>query len=551
MKNILFIFLILFSVPAFAQEGELPDEQIIIQKDKKIVLPELAKPAEKVTLSLKPLPKINQKYSYREFSLSLPLLNPKPAAPSLRPEAESPVGEGYVRLGGGNYASTLFDGFYNSGRRKDYSYEVFARHLASASGPVSHSGFSNNELGARAKYFTNAFNLSGGLAYKRDRYNFYGFDRDVFPSRGNDSTRQVFQNIWFQLNLERNKKNSPLHYNVGLGLGNISDRFKASESEASLDITGKYRLSDSSSVGLFSDFMLAKRADSADQNRSLIRFQPHFRFGLKGFWFEAGFQLAVANEPVLNEAGRTGSNKASLHLFPQLRLGQTLIKDKLSAYAGLGGGMQKRTLRTGLGVNPFLAPDVHLRFENQRYSIYAGLRGNSGGRFSYHSQFMYESLNNQAFMINNPGRQEQFLLVYDSSATGRITWETEAVFDLNAQTRAGIRFMLFGYQVKSLEKPWHAPGSMISCFGRYALNEKITLSGEFYYMGGMRALNSQSLESESLKALADLNVKGEYFFKKRYSGFVSVHNLLNNRNERFLYYPTQGFRIMLGASAAF
>ena len=70
-------------------------------------------------------------------------------------------------------------------------------------------------------------------------------------------------------------------------------------------------------------------------------------------------------------------------------------------------------------------------------------------------------------------------------------------------------------------------------------------------MDGIRALNPTSLEPENLKALADLNVKGEYFFKKRFSAFISLHNLLNNRNERFLYYPTQGFRVMLGASAFF
>jgi hypothetical protein len=77
------------------------------------------------------------------------------------------------------------------------------------------------------------------------------------------------------------------------------------------------------------------------------------------------------------------------------------------------------------------------------------------------------------------------------------------------------------------------------------------LSGEFYYMGGLRGLNPETAETEKLKGLADLNLKGEYFFKKRYSGFVSVHNLLNNRNQRFLYYPTQGFRVMVGATAVF
>jgi hypothetical protein len=77
------------------------------------------------------------------------------------------------------------------------------------------------------------------------------------------------------------------------------------------------------------------------------------------------------------------------------------------------------------------------------------------------------------------------------------------------------------------------------------------LSGEFYYMGGLRGFNWKTAETEKLKGLADFNLKGEYFFKKRYSAFLSVHNLLNNKNQRYLYYPTQGLRIMVGASVVF
>ncbi len=551
MKNLLFFLLFICPLVIFAQEGELPDEQIIIQKDKKIILPEVAKPSEKVTLTLKPLPKVKQKYSYREFSLVLPLLDPKLNAPVLKPEIEKAVSQGYVRLGAGNYGSSLLDAFYNSGRRKDYSFGVYAKHLASANGPVSHSGFSNNELGASAKYFTNSFNLSGGLTYNRDRYNFYGYDREAYPSRGKDSTRQVLQSVWFQLNLERIKKNSPLTYNVGLGVGNISDRFKASESEVVIDFNGKYKIKDSSGIVLFSDVSLAKRTDNFNQNRSLFRIQPQYHFAWKGFQFDAGFQVALANESELTEEGKIGPSKGTAHFYPQLKVEQNVFQEKLSVFAGLGGGMQKRTLRTNLAVNPFLAPDVNLRFENQRYSLFLGVKGNLNGNLSYNSRILFENLKNQAFMINQPGLQEKFDLVYDSSNTRRFSWETEGIYDLSEATKIGLRLAFFSYGLKSLDKPWHAPGSTISIFGRQAINEKVVLSSEFYYMGGIRALDPENLESKSLKALADLNLKGEYFFKKRFSGFVMIHNLLNNKNERFLHYPTQGFRLMIGASAHF
>jgi hypothetical protein len=550
LKRIFILFSLVVSYQVQAQEGELPEEQILIQKDKKIVLPEVGKPLEKVTISLKPLPKVKQKYSYREFSLLLPLLDPKLNPPALKNEPEAPVKEGFVRLGAGNYASTLLDAFYNSGKQKDYAYGVFLKHQASTNGPVSNSGYSNNEAGAYGKYFTPGFTLGGGLTYGRGRYNFYGYDQEKFKGRNTDSIKQVIQQVWFHLDLENIKKNKPVNYRAGLGIGNISDRFKASESEIMLDFDGKYRIGDSSSIRLFSDLSLLKRTDSSSVNRSLWRIEPVYRFGYKGFQINAGFQVSVANEPELKEEGLSKS-KSTFHIHPQLGIQQNIFESKLVAFAGVKGGMNKRTLRSSLDANPFLAPNVYLRHENQLFNFYLGVKGQYKGQVQYRTQVSFEKLNQQAFFINGEERREQFEIVYDSNSTRRFTWETEVVYDIGSKTRAGFRYAFIKYGLGTLKEPWHAPNSVVTLFGRQAISEKIMLSGEFYYMGGLRGLNPETAETEKLKGLADLNLKGEYFFKKRYSGFVSVHNLLNNRNQRFLYYPTQGFRVMVGATAVF
>ncbi|HOY94883.1 MAG TPA: hypothetical protein PK509_04040 [Catalimonadaceae bacterium] len=551
MKKILFLFCIVLSFQATAQEGELPAEEIYVIKNKKNILPEVGKPQEKVTLSLKPLPKVKQKYTYKEFSLLLPLLDPKLNPPVLKTEKEESAKEGYLRLGAGNYGSTLLDAFYNSGRQKDYAYGVFLNHQASANGPVSKSGYSNNEAGAYGRYFTPNFTLGGGLAYNRGRYNFYGFDRDSSNELSSDSTKQIIQSVWFNLGLENNKKNKPVSYKAGLGIGNISDRFKASESEISLDFNGRYKIKDSSSVDVMTDLSLVKRTDSSSVNRSLWRIEPVYRFGFKGFQVHAGIQVSVANEPEVQETGAYSGSKSSFHIHPILGLQQNIFESKLIAFAGVRGGMNKRTLRSTLEANPFLAPDVYLRHENQLFNFYLGLKGQMKGQWNYRTQISIEKLNQQAFFVNSEERQEQFEVVYDSSSTRRFTWETEAIYDLGTKTRAGIRYAFIKYGLDKLNEPWHAPNSVLTIFGRQQISEKIMLSGEFYYMGGLRGFNWKTAETEKLKGLADFNLKGEYFFKKRYSAFLSVHNLLNNKNQRFLYYPTQGLRIMVGASVVF
>lgn len=552
MRKLLVLALLCFAHASFAQEGELPEEQIIIQKDKKIVLPEVTKPQEKVSLMLKPLPKVVQKYTYKDFALTLPPLDPKLKAPVFRNEPEPSVKQGFVKVGFGNYGSTLLDAYYNSGREKDYAYGVYLKHNASANGPVAKSGFSNNELGAYGKYFTPSFTLSGDLNYNRSRYNFYGYDRERFTSRGTDSIRQIFQSVLFNLQLENNQKKKALNYRVGMNVGRIGDSYKASESEIGFDVNSRYKITDSSSITLFSDLSLAKRADSANQNRSLWRVRPLYNFSWKGFSIQAGLQFALDNEPEIVPGSITYKEKSRTHLYPHLALQQQIAGPAFVAYAGVEGGMVKRTLRTQLDVNPFLAPNVYLRHENQLLNFYLGVKGNVKDKLQYHSGVSFEQLKNQAFFLNDFTRREQFVLVYDSAKTRRFTWETQALYDVGKNTKAGLTFSMFSYGVsKQLKEPWHAPHSLVSAFVRQSLNENLMLSGEIYYLGGLKALNPETLETEKLKGLVDFNLKGEYFFKKRFSAYLSVHNLLNNKNQRYQYYPTQGIRVMVGATAAF
>ena len=548
LKNPIICFLISCTLPAWGQEGELPEEvQVVIKNNKNIVLPEVQKPAEKVLLTLKPLPKIAQKYSYKDFTVTLPLLDPKLKPPVLRNEPVPEVRNGYIRLAGGNLGSTLLDAWYNSGREKDYAYGAYIRHNASARGPVENSGFSQNTLGAYGKYFTSGFNLSGGLDYNRSRYNFYGYDQEADKDRSEDEVKQIFQSILFRLDLEKAKRSKHFNYQGGLTVGNFSDRFKASESEIGLNFNGTYSIKDSSFVRILTDVSILKREDSTTQNRTLWRLQPTYHFGYKGFQVEAGFQASFDSEPELKDGAY--QNATRFHFHPQLHIQQKIFENMLIGYTGIAGGITKRTLRTSTEINPFLAPMVYLRHENQLLNFYLGLKGQWTGKLQYHTQLSFETLSNQAFQVSDSLAREKYNLVYDNNNTRRFTWETEALYDFSVKTRAGLRFSLLSYGVKSLPEPWHAPHTLFTVFARQYLSDEILLSSEFYYMGGLKAFNPETAETEKLKGMADLNLKGEYFFKKRFSAFVSAHNILNNKNQRFLFYPTQGFRIMVGLSA--
>lgn len=546
------VALALSALPASAQEGELPEEQILIQKDRKIVLPEITKPQEKVLTTLKPLPKLEQKYSYRDFVTPLPQIDPKMQAPAFRPEPESELRKGYVRIGGGNYQSTALDAWYNSGRRKDLAYSVFLHHLASGSGPVSNSGFSNNAVGLNATYFTPSFTLDGSLRYNRDRFNFYGYDQERYSTRKDDSTKQVFQSVWFQMNMQsRARNNSKLSWRTGLALGNISDHFKASETEVIADGSGRYQIGDSSSVHLFTDFSLLKRTDSAEQSRVAWRLQPEYRFGFKGFQIQAGFQMSVLSEPVMQDNGEL-KQTSSFHLHPRLNVELALMQEKLRAFGGISGGINRRSLRNVVEQNPFVAADVYLRHENQLLDVYIGLKGAYKSMLQYHSRFSFEKLNQLAFFGNTGSvLTDKFAIGYDSGSTRRISWETEAVYDPGRGYRAGLRFVYYSYTMSKLQEAWHLPRTRLTAFGSVQPMKNLTISSEIFLLSGIRAFNPRSLSTENLPAIVDVNLRGEYRIKTRYAAFLELNNILNNKNPRFLFYPNQGFRLMIGGSVLF
>jgi outer membrane receptor protein involved in Fe transport len=49
----------------------------------------------------------------------------------------------------------------------------------------------------------------------------------------------------------------------------------------------------------------------------------------------------------------------------------------------------------------------------------------------------------------------------------------------------------------------------------------------------------------------DVNVKAEYAVFDRLSAFLALNNLLNQKYQRFLYYPSRGLTVMLGATYSF
>jgi hypothetical protein len=524
-----------------SEDGEIRDAEVIIEKNRNIELPEANRNFEKISIPVKQGTTQPQQYNYNPYKATLEPIMPKVRALVMKQDPLKKLYSNYIEAGLGNYGTTYLQGLYNSKREENYSYGVQLKHLASARGPVdgTNSGTSENLANIYGNYFSKHVIAGGSLGYQRDRYSFYGYDRSIEkPSK--DSIMQVFQTFKVRATLENANKKSPFHYNTGIGYSIFTDRFDAREDEFSFDLNSKYSLKSGSAIILNADIALTERSDSAKQNRNFVAVRPAYVHQQDNFVVTAGANIAYENDSV--------ANSNNIHIYPNINVDFGILPERVTAYAGVTGDMQKNTLRSFAQGNPFLAPDVKLLHTNKMLELYGGIKGNIANKVVYNTRLAFQNFRNMPFFINSLPDSSKFVITYDNGTTTVLNFLGEVSYQHAETFRIGLSSEFFNYNVSNLQKPWHRPAFKGGLITSYNLRNKIFFHNNIYYNSSIFALNPNTKEAVKLDGILDWNFKVDYSFSERISAFVSLDNILSQKNPRYLYYPTRGRMIMLGAT---
>ena len=533
------------------ENGEIEEAEIVIEKDRVIVLPEAQRNFDKITNPVKQVEKTPLTYSVKEYPMQLPPIEARVRMVALKQEPLDKLYNTYIKTGLGNLGTTNLDVHHNSKRTKDYAYGLNFNHFASARGPVSKSGWSHNNLGAYSKYFTDAFTLTGGLTYDRQRYNFYGFDRSVGEEPDIDSIRQVFNTIGFNTLMESANAKAKFKYKGGFDFISLSDNYNARETEMLIHANGTYDLKGADKIEVQTSFSLSKIQDSASLSRNLVQIRTYYHTNFGALKLVGGFNIALENDPEFSKSDTVFSFKSEnrFHIYPHLFVSYPLNERKFTAYALLTGDMQKQNLRQFLTTNPFLAPNVILLHTNKLLELKAGVSGMLTDKVFGGASVSYQNLRNQAFFVNDHEQDStQFVTVYERGKAALIHLNTELGYDNGKDLRSALQLNYYNFNLDELKAPYHFPTLRVDYYLSYTLMEKITIRPEIYFYNGMKALTGEGQEV-SIKGFTELNLKLDYRFSGRFSAFVNGLNLMNQRNPRFLYYPTRGILVMGGVKA--
>ncbi|SET39654.1 TonB-dependent receptor [Hymenobacter actinosclerus] len=551
--------LLTVAVPAFearAQKtrGTIEDAEIEIVKERVNELPTATRNFEKVKIEAPAKTTTAPAYTYPDFRLPADKLNPTVRVLTIRQEQLPELTGNYLKAGIGNYGTAYGRAYLHNTRSENASYGLDFKHLSSSRGPVDreNSRQSQTSLGLNGETYSGPLVLGAKVNLGRERYNFYGYNRNVIELPKSDSLKQVFKRAGVLVYARNRARDAAFQYDVGLGYNYWSDAFKASESNLYATVRSTYKLTETSQVRVDGDLSFISHKDAVTDTRPFFQVTPAFETTLNRLNLRVGATLGYT--------GDTITDARQFNVLPALRAAYTVTEDKFVVYAGLGGGLQRVTLYDLSTENPWLAPNVRVADTRRGPTLYFGFDATPARALEVKARVTLSNDRNLYFYNNSALDTTKFDLVYDKKSTQLFNLHGEVVYNAAEQLRLGLKADYNGYNVKTLAQPFHRPKFQSTLFGSYNFYDKLRVGLELYtlsasYGSGRRAGSfpggSLNREPRLTDTVIDLNLRGDYQLTEQFSVFLMGNNLLGRSNMQYLNYPVKGINVLGGVSYQF
>jgi len=526
--------------------GDIENTEIVIEKNKKIVFPEIQKKFEKIVLPQKKVNTDPKEYQFKELQAPVADIDTKIKISTIKDDMAAKNKMNYVRGGLGNYLTTYLEGQLLMKNNPSYQVGLHARHFGSILGPVANSLTSSNAVEANAKYFFPKAVLSASAEYARTVVNYYGYNQSAInndDSKLKDSIYQVYQQFGIRTELTQVDTLTKIQYNLKANYFQFGNRYKNSENEFEIAGTAAYELDKSSKLRIGTHVSATSYADAKESlGRYLFTIRPEYERKLLGdkLIVRGGLNFAYENDTLAN------SNRA--HIYPVLNAEYQLLS-KLNLYAGLDGGMEKNLYRTFVNQNPFLGLTPTLLHTNKAYEFYAGLRGNITNTIHFKTTLSYIAYQNLSFYVNKATDNSKFDIHYDNAKV--VKWKTELGYEPLQTVKLGLRATYFNYQTDTLRQAWHRPTFDATAYASYNMFNKIWFTTEIYYMAGIKAKDVKTGTQINLNDIVDINISANYKINDRFSVFAYFYNILSQNYQRYYLYPSKGITVMGGLAFTF
>jgi len=540
MRNILLTLSgVLFALCATAQVGEVTTEEIIVEKEKEIILPR----ADKLYMPVD-APNIQRDSLRLNFQIPGPNFNISPFSPEVKPAVyqlnNEPVGyQNYVKAGYGSYGSPLVSAFvgHNADRFKIggwFYHESFAkgavRDAESASGMTRLDVFSDIPLGNWA--------VRPSVGWQADAFRFFGYgsDDDRISEDANTINRiklgvkleETQSNEWsFQLN--------PVFYSTNLSLA--GEGVENAENYFDLSADGAYQFDSTLAAG--ADFQLGAISFESGSTiqRNFVRVNPWLGFKKDDLYIQAGIELANTNDTLVSGT--------SSYFYPDISLEWSGLNN-WSVFGGVRGYLNPVTYRSLSQQNRFLDDSLTLSHENVKTDFFGGIRGSITPQLSVETGVSVSSVEYLSFMAPSVNDSARFSLLVDEAPVTVFNWNGKINFSPTDLTQIHLRADVYQYGVDTFAEAWHRPEFKLSAGWYQQYSERFNTRLNVVSLGGITAPEPTTFEAITLDPIFDVSLEANYKISDHAGAFVQLQNLLGSEYERYINYPNRSISFRLG-----
>ncbi len=554
-----FFLLTAMSTAAWAQP-DLPSEEVEVIK---IFEAQLAE-SEKVPV-LPEMPVVDSSIAKQTYDVEPKSIDVDYPAPRLKPithktDEEIPdIYKAYLKLGGGLPKSLYGEGAFNTIAKLseksalDVGLNLFHHQADFSSGQVENQRFGLTKAAGKATYYSDqGFAVGGNIGYTNNRQSYYGynFDPKLDIIYGDGVEPEEVRQTYGIFDLGGKIFNSvqtagDINYSAGFDLYAMGDDISAANEfgfDLKLKATKWIRGKHSFDIGLRTDFTNFSVSGS-DQKLNNFSLSPAFTYHGNSFKIKAGVNLMSSDDEYFP--------------FPDAEVVVNITGNELAFYTGVTGDLQKNTFRSLTTYNPYIytgLPDGSLK-NTKYYHVYAGVKG-SLKMFEYMIQGGYKPTNDLALYyyrhLSNDVYSD-FDVVYDDWNVINIRASLKATLLKNLTLTGTFSQNIFDGSNSVEYKAWHLPALDVNVLAVYTTSDnKLRAKAQLNLQNGVPANDIGGLNRwTELNGLYDLSVGAEYWFLKKFGAFLEVNNLLNNKRERWIYYPTYGVNFLGGITARF
>ena len=444
----------------------------------------------------------------------------------------------YVKVGFGNLSTPYIDAAVSFGDGKKSLVNLYGNYISSK-GKITNQNFSELELKGTGSYFTAKNETYGSAGINARQYYQYGYDH-ALHNFAKDSISRKYQDFFVGVGFRNTAVNDfKVNYDPHITAHVFSRENKINESTLNIEAPVEKKFGESVA------FKVTGRADLTNFTNKTTAVNTSISNNL----FQIAPELVYYSDRFTFHGGVTPSwNNGVLSVLPNI-YGEAQLQHKvLMVQAGWVGRFINNSFRSLSIFNPYIADPTFLS-NTKEVQYYGGIKATVGKHFSFNAKASFITYNNvplfvndatigNTFIVINESKMSDLQLHGDMSLVSQDKFTLTAGLDLNTYTGLSINKNAWGL----------IPVQLTGSF-RWNAFKQVLLKADLFAFSGVPALIKNVTETKTKGT--DLSAGAEFKITKKFSAWLDLNNILDQKYQRWNNYPVYGLNVIGGIIAHF